>query len=112
MPVVGEPVEDRHARVGGQLLDGGLAVPPVLDAVEHPAQHARGVLGGLLVPHLRARGVQVGGGGALVGGGHLEGAPGAGGGLLEDQRDVAPAEPLHLGPGLLGRLQLGGQRDE
>ena len=50
--------------------------------------------------------------GALVGGGDLEGAAGAGGGLLEDQRDVPAPQPLDLGARLLGRLQLGGQVDQ
>ncbi len=112
VPVVGETVEHRHPPVLRQLLDGLLAVAPVLDPVEHPAEYPGGVLHGLLVAHLRTRRVEVGGGRALVGGGHLERAAGARRGLLEDQRDVLPAQALNLGPGLLGRLELGGQGDQ
>ena len=38
VPLVGQTVPDRDARVRGQLLDQLLAVPPVLDPVEHPAR--------------------------------------------------------------------------
>ena len=109
VPLVGQAVEDRHPGVRGELLDGLLGAAPVLDAVEHPAEHPRGVADGLLVADLGAGGVQVGGGGALVGGGDLEGAAGAGGGLLEDQRDVPPAQPLLLGARALVGLQPCGQ---
>ena len=106
------PLKTGTPRVRGQLLDGLLAVAPVLDAVEHPAEHPGGVLDGLLVAHLRAGRVEVRRGRALVGGGDLEGAAGARRGLLEDQRDVPAAQPLHLGARLLGRLELGGQVDQ
>lgn len=112
VPVVGQPVEHRHAAVGGQLLHGRLAVTAVLDAVEHPAEDAGRVLHRLLVPQLGAGGVQIGRRRALVGGGHLEGAAGPGRGLLEDQRDVPAAQPLRLGPRLLGALELGRELDQ
>ena len=64
------------------------AVAAVLDRVIHPAQHRGGVGDRLLVPQLRAGRVQVGHVRALVVGADLERRAGAGGGLLEDQRDL------------------------
>ena len=61
---------------------------------------------------LRAGRVEVGGEGALVVGGHLEGAARAGRGLLEDQRDVLAPQPGLLGAGVLGGLQLGGEVEQ
>src|SRR3546814_1307191 len=37
---------------------------------------------------------------------------GAGGGLLEDQRDRPTAEPWHLGAGVLGGLEVGREPEE
>ena len=92
-----------------QSLDAVGAEAAVLNPVEHPAQHAGSVRHRLLVPDLASGGFEVGGVGALVEGGHLEGAPGAGGGLLEDQGDVAADQALGLLAGLLVRLELGGK---
>ena len=76
------------ARELRQVLHGGLVEAPVLDAVEKPAQDLGGVLQGLLFAHLGAARVQIGDVGALLGGGHLEGTAGAGGGLFKQQHDV------------------------
>ena len=83
-----------------------------LDAVVEAAQHPGGVRYGLLVPHLRARGVQVGDVRALVVGGDLEGATGACGGLLEDEGNVLVRQPLDLAAGLLGLLELSRQLEQ
>ena len=48
--LVGQAVPDRHPRIAGEVLYDLLAVAAVLDAVEHPAQHAGGVGDGLLLP--------------------------------------------------------------
>ena len=112
VPLVGQTVPHRHAGQGGELLDLGLLVTAVLDAVEHAAQDPGGVRHGLLVTHLGARGVQVGDVGALVVGTDLEGAAGARRGLLEDEGDVPAFQVTNLLSGLLGRLELGGQLDE
>ena len=57
---VGQAVPHRHAGVGGQLLDDLLGEAAVLDAVVHAAEHAGGVLDGLLLAHLGAAGIEVG----------------------------------------------------
>ena len=105
MPLVGQPVVDRHPGMFGEGLDVGLQVAPVLDRVVHPAQHPRGVGDRLLVPQLRPGRVEVGHVRALVERGHLERRPGPGRGLLEDQRDLLALQPLALGAGVLGDLE-------
>ena len=85
---VGQAVPHGHARPFRQVLHHGLLVAPVLDAVEEAAQDFGGVLQGLLFAHLGAARVQVGDVGALLGGRHLEGAAGAGGGLFKQQHNV------------------------
>ena len=93
VPLVGEAVVDGHARPGRELVGDGLAEAAVLDRVVHAAEHARGVLDRLLVAHVRAARAEVGDVCALVVGGDLEGAAGAGRVLLEDQRDLLAGEP-------------------
>src|SRR3546814_8649867 len=66
----------------------------------------------VLVADLGAAGTQVGDGRSLVVSGDLESAAGAGGGLLEDQRDRPTAEPWHLGAGVLGGLEVGREPEE
>src|SRR5690606_13703724 len=90
----------------------GLAGAAVLNRVEHAAQDTGRVLDGLLVPDLGAARVQVGDVSTLVVGGNLEGAAGAGGGLLKDQGNVLAAELRLLGPRILGGLQVGRQCDQ
>ena len=58
--LVRQPVPDRHAGMGGELLDDGLAEAAILDPVEHAAQNAGRVLDGLLAAQMRARGAQIG----------------------------------------------------
>ena len=68
------------------------------------AQHAGGVRDGLLVPDLRAGRPEVGHVGALVVRRDLEGDPGAGRRLLEDQGDVLALQSGLLVPAVLGRF--------
>ncbi len=75
---VGETIPDRHTGVFRQLLHPRLFEAAVFDAVVHAAQHARGVPDGFLLAELRSGRVQIGHAGALVVGGHLEGAAGTG----------------------------------
>ena len=83
-----------------------------LDAVEHPAEHAGGVGDGFLASDVRALRAEVGGVRSLVVGGDVERAAGAGGALLEDQRDVPARQPEPLGAFGLGALELGGAGDQ
>ena len=96
VPLVGQAVPHRHARQVGQGLDVLLLLAAELDAVVEAAQHPGGVGHRFLVAQLGAGGVQVGHPGSLVVGGDLEGAARARGGLLEDQRDIASLQALHL----------------
>ncbi len=85
---VGEAVPHGDAGPLCQVFHYLLGIAPVLDAVEEAAQHLGGVLQGFFLAHLGAARVQVGDVGPLLGGGHLEGAPCPGGGLLEEEHDV------------------------
>ena len=107
--LVGQAVPDRHPRIAGEVLYDLLAVAAVLDAVEHPAQHAGGVGDGLLFADLAARRVEVGDFHAQVVGGDLKAAAGAGGGLFEDEGDVLAAQSIVADAGLLLCLQVGGE---
>ena len=103
--LVGQPVPDRHAGELREHLHDVLVEAAVLDAVIQPAQHTGGVLDRFLVAHLRRLRVEIRHVGALVVGGDLEAAAGAGGGLLEDEADLLPAKVLDLGAGLLGAFR-------
>ena len=105
--LVGQAVPDRHPRIAGEVFYDLLAVATVLDAVEHPAQHAGGVGDGLLFADLAARWVEVGDLHAEVMGSDFEAAAGAGGGLLEDQRDVLAAQGVVADARFLLGLQVG-----
>ncbi len=89
----------------GEGLDVGLAVPPVLDGVVHPAQDPRRVGDGLLVTDLRPGGSEVGDVRTLVVRRYLESGHGSGGGLLEDEGDLLSRQSLRLGPRVLRGLQ-------
>ena len=107
-----EAIPHGHASVRGEGLDDRLGVSAVLDAVVHAAEHARGVLDGLLLAHLRALGVEVGDAHAEVHGADLEGAAGARRGLLEEQDDVLSLEvAVRLARALLC-LEVGREIDE
>src|SRR5262249_48628075 len=58
-----------------------------------------------LVPHLRARGIEIGDMGALIERRHLERGAGAGRRLLENEGNLFAFESLGLGPGVPGGLQ-------
>ena len=85
---VGQAVPHRHAGIFRQVLHRLLVKAPVLDAVKEPAQDPGAILQALLLAHLAAGRVQIGDVGPLLGGRHLEGAAGAGGGLLKEQDNV------------------------
>ena len=110
--LVGEPVPDRHAGVLRQGLDRLLGEAAVLDPVEGPTEHPRGVLHRLLVTDLRAARLQVGDVRALVLRGDLERGAGPRRGLLEDQRDVLAGEARLLVAAVLGGLEVGGQLEQ
>jgi hypothetical protein len=112
VPLVGQPVVDRHAGPPRELLGGVLAEAAVLDRVVHAAEHARRVLHRLLVADVRARGADERDVGALVVGGDLERAARAGRVLLEDQRDLLAGEALLLASLALRRLELGRQVEQ
>ena len=107
--LVGEAVPDGDAGILRELLHGRLREAAVLDAVEHPSQHAGGVLHGLLDADLGAAGAQVGHVRALVMGGDLEGAAGARGGFLEDEGDVLAGHRGTFGALALGALEVAGE---
>ena len=107
--LVGQTVPDGNACIMGQVLDDLLAIAAVLNAVEHPAQHTGGVRNGLFFADLAARRVQIGDFHAQIMGGHFKAAPGAGGGLLEDQGDVFAAQGIVADAGLLPGLEVSGQ---
>ena len=93
MPVVGQPVPHRHAGAGREGFHVRLCRPAELDAVEHAAEHPGGVPHGFLVAELGLTRAKVADVAALVVRGDLEGRPGPGGRLLEDQRDAAAGQP-------------------
>ena len=106
MKLVGQAVPDRYARELGEHLTGRLGKTAVLDAVIKTPEHPGGVLHRFLVTNLRSRWPQVGGVGALIVGGDLEGATGPGRRLLEDQGDVFAPQPRLFRTRLLGCLEL------
>ena len=110
--LVREPVPDGDGGVLGELLDGLLREAAVLYAVEHPREHPRRVGDGLLLPELRARGVEVDGVHAEVEGRRLKGAARAGRGLLENERRAHPRAVAVGYAGLLLGLELRREVDE
>ena len=105
VPLVGEAVVDRHAGVGGQLLDVGLGGAAELDGVVHPPEHAGGVGHRLLVPELGARGIEVGHVGALVERGDLERARVRVDVFSKISAISLPVQSLGLGARVLGGLE-------
>ena len=109
MVLVRQAVPDGHAGVFGQLLNDGLAVAAVLDALKHAGQHLRGIRDGLFLADLAARWVQIGRAHAKVVRGDLERAAGAGGGFLKDQRHILAAQRVVRNARPFLGLQLGCQ---
>ena len=109
MPLGGQAVPHRHASVGAEFLDVGLSIATELDAVVEAAEHAGGVLDGLLLAHLRAAGIEVGHAHAEIHGADLERAARAGGRLLEQQDDVLALEVTMGGTGQFQVLEFAGQ---
>ena len=95
-----------------ELFRGGLVEAAELDRVVHPSEHARRVLDGLLVPHVRSGRPEERDVGALVERGDLERAARPRRVLLEDQRDLLADELLLLAPFSFRGLQLGREIDE
>ena len=91
----------------GQVGDELLREAAVLDAVVHAPQDLGGVLDRFLLAHLAVG--QEGGVAALVPAGRLEGAAGAGAGLVEDEDDVLAVEEVAADAGALLGLEVGGQ---
>ena len=109
MPFIGQAIPHGHARLCGKLLNVCLGKAAELNAVVHAAEHARGVLDGLLLAHLRARGIQVGYAHAQIHGAYLKGATGARGGLLEEQDDVFALQVAVRGARALEVLKVAGE---
>ena len=109
MPLGGQTVPHGHAGVLGQILHVGLGEAAELDAVVEAAEHAGGVLDGLLLAHLGAARIKVGHAHAEVHGADLEGAAGARGGLLEQENDVLALEVAVRGAGALQVLEVLGE---
>ena len=112
MLLVGEAVPHRHAAVLREVLDVLLLEAAELDAVEHAAQHERGVAHRLLLAQLDVVLAQVLGVRAQVDAGRGERGAGAGGRLLEQQRDVLAREVAVLDVALLQVLEVLGEPDE
>ena len=93
--LVGESVDDRHPRGGGEALDDVLLEGAHHDDVAHPRDHLGGIIHRLAAAQLRIPRVHVDGGTAQLQHAGLEGQAGAGGGLLEDhhQRTVLQRMP-------------------
>ena len=109
VPLLGQPVVDRHPGVLGEGFDICLAVAAELDRVVHAAQHCCGVGNRFLVSQLRAGRVQIGHVSALVVGSNIKRGPGAGGALFEDQRDLLAVETFDLGARVLRQLECLGE---
>ena len=106
---VGQAVPHGHAGVGGKPLDDRLIVAAVLDAVEEAAEDLRGIGHRFLLAHLGGLGVEERDVRALVVGGDLKRAAGAGGGLFKQQHDVLAGEQIAADTGALFRLEIGGE---
>ena len=100
-----------HGNTGllGEFLDNLLVGATILDAVVHTAEHAGGILDGLLLAHLRRTGIEIGHTHAEVHGTDLEGAAGARGGLFKQQDDVLALEVAVRGARALQRLEVSGE---
>jgi hypothetical protein len=111
VPLLSQPVEDRHARPLRErvhvLVDAAVA-----DRVVDAAEHARGVLHRLLAAEVRAARPDVGDVRALVVRGDLEGRTRACGVLLEEERKRLALEPALFPASRLGRLQLGRELEQ
>ncbi len=82
-----------HRRAGCHGAQAVLTERPPDDGVDVAGEDAAGVLEGLLATELRAAAVDDHGVSTELRDAHLEGEPGAGGVLLEDDGDAAGARP-------------------
>ena len=114
-PTQEESVRNAHAEHFFELAQRLHAVvgrTPELDAVVHAAQHSGRVLHRLLVPDLRRCRIDVGDVGSLVVRGDLECTAGAGGCLLEDQRDVLARQAVPRAARVFGALEVACQVEQ
>ena len=96
MPVVGEPVVDRHARGAGEFFEIRVIGPSVLDGVEKFSEDTSGIGDRLLVADLRGRRIENAHMATLIAHGDLERHLRTCRGLLEDERQLPTDEPLNL----------------
>ena len=105
MGAVGEAVDDRHRGVFGKLQQMRLLDRADHDGVHIARQHARRVGHGLAAPELGAAGLQHHRVAAELANSDLEGDPGPGRGLLEDQRQRLAGQRLRLAARRRARLE-------
>ena len=89
---VGEAVDDRHRGVGRHFLDLGVIVGAQHDAIDHPAEHPRGIGDGLAPAQLARTRIEDQHAPAQLPHGDVEADAGAGRVLLEHQRQHAALE--------------------
>ena len=104
VPLVGEAVVDGDAGPLRQRLDRVLPESPELDGVEHAPEHPGRVLDRLLGAEVDVLLREEHGVAALLAEGGLEGAAGAGGPLLEQQRQGASPQALRTRPARRSRF--------
>ncbi len=109
---VGQPVDDRHARVGGELLHILMRERADDDAVEIAREHVRRVLDRLAAAELKIVGAQVEPEAAELGDSNLERDARAGGRLLEDHPERTAGEQTVLLALALKLLQLVGEVED
>ena len=92
MELGSQAIPHGDAGVRRKLLHDCLVEAAILDAIVHAAEHAGGVLDGLFVAHLRARGIEIRHAHAQVVARDLERAARTRGGLLKEEHDVLALE--------------------
>jgi hypothetical protein len=112
MVLVGQPVEDRHTGVFGEVFDGLLRIAAELDRVVHAPEHPGRVLDRFFMANLRASRVEIGDMRALIMAGDLESTARARRGLLEDQNDFLALQVLLFGTGVFGPFQVAGEIEQ
>src|SRR6202034_2237641 len=112
VPLVSESVPDRHAGIASKDLDPLLIESSILDPVEHAPEHAGGVFHRLFVPDQGFIRSNIGNVRSLIVCADLKSRSSTRRSLLEDQRNVATNQLLHLGSGVLGGPQSFGKIDQ
>ena len=106
--LVGEGVDHRHPRVGGEGLHGVVVEGADHHRVHHPRQHPGGIFHRFAAPQLGVARRQEHAGAAELGHRHFERYPGAGGGLLENHAQSLAAQGFMELPGVQHGFQLHG----